>query len=101
MGSLGARDSAHGELLARSRNLLPFIGEYPTSAFADELCSSAFIVASNPKDWKIPYYMKEGIEGNDVAGYIEEVGEGVSEFKKGDKVSRIEPCARDLGRRLF
>ncbi len=28
------------------------------------------------------------VEGNDVAGYIEAVGEGVTEFKKGDKVSR-------------
>lgn len=28
----------------------------------------------------------EAIEGNDVAGYIEQVGEGVTDFKKGDKV---------------
>lgn len=30
--------------------------------------------------------MFEGIEGNDVAGHVEAVGSGVTEFKKGDKV---------------
>lgn len=33
----------------------------------------------------IPGY--ESVEGNDTAGIVEAVGEGVSDFKKGDKVS--------------
>ncbi|KII83718.1 hypothetical protein PLICRDRAFT_702303 [Plicaturopsis crispa FD-325 SS-3] len=49
-------------------------------------------VASNPKDWKVTrlWYDKlgwEGIEGNDVAGYVAAVGEGVTEFKLGDRVA--------------
>ncbi|KAH8918240.1 GroES-like protein [Atractiella rhizophila] len=46
-------------------------------------------VAANPKDWKIPYYIPQwvAVEGNDVAGYVEEVGEGVTGFTKGDKVA--------------
>lgn len=79
-------------------------------------------VASNPKDWKLPYCSScptntlgvadaidadlapySAVEGNDVAGYIESVGEGalrssqgrsetdlasgVTDFKKGDKVA--------------
>lgn len=46
-------------------------------------------VSSNPKDWKLPYYLDPyaAVEGNDVAGLIEEVGEGVTDYKKGDKVA--------------
>lgn len=45
----------------------------------------------NPVDWKIQKYgifVEEypAILGNDIAGDVEEVGEGVTEFKKGDKV---------------
>lgn len=32
---------------------------------------------------------EERIEGSDVAGHIEAVGEGVTEFKKGDKVAAL------------
>jgi len=45
----------------------------------------------NPVDWKIQklgYFLEDfpAILGTDVAGDIEEVGEGVTDFKKGDKV---------------
>ncbi|BFZ64103.1 hypothetical protein YB2330_005241 [Saitoella coloradoensis] len=47
--------------------------------------------AINPVDWKIQdsgYFINTypNILGTDVAGTIEEVGEGVTEFKKGDRV---------------
>lgn len=47
------------------------------------------VVSSNPKDWKLPIWLPpyEGIEGNDVAGYVEAVGKEVTAFQKGDKVA--------------
>jgi len=56
---------------------------------ADEILVKNVAVASNPKDWKLPLWMKDwqAIEGNDVAGYVEAVGSQVSEFKKGDRVA--------------
>lgn len=51
-------------------------------------------VASNPKDHKLSYWgIYEGVEGNDVAGYIESVGEGVEEFSKGDRVGAFTKMA--------
>ncbi|KAL5498996.1 hypothetical protein ACEPAH_1514 [Sanghuangporus vaninii] len=46
-------------------------------------------VASNPKDWKIPFFTEKysAIEGNDVAGHIAKVGEGVTEYKGGERVA--------------
>ncbi|TKY89333.1 hypothetical protein EX895_001864 [Sporisorium graminicola] len=51
--------------------------------------SAAFrgAVACNPKDWKLALDgLYEGIEGNDIAGYIEAVGSEVKNLKKGDRV---------------
>ncbi|THH09670.1 hypothetical protein EW145_g1847 [Phellinidium pouzarii] len=46
-------------------------------------------VASNPKDWKVPQWLDdyEFIEGNDIAGIVADVGEGVTEYKIGDRVA--------------
>ena len=48
-------------------------------------------VASNPKDWKNPYWypQKSTIEGNDIAGYIVAVGEDVAGFKVGERVAAL------------
>ena len=53
-----------------------------------EVLIKNFAVASNPKDWKAPGWREsyECIEGNDVAGTIVEVGEGVDEYKGGERV---------------
>ncbi|GAA6014869.1 hypothetical protein JCM10207_002207 [Rhodosporidiobolus poonsookiae] len=53
-------------------------------------------VARTLKDYPVPspgphepFYMDgyAAVEGNDIAGYVEEIGEGVTKFKKGDKVA--------------
>lgn len=64
---------------------------------ADEVLIKNVAVASNPKDWKLaPYGVFEGIEGSDVAGYIEAVGHSVTEFSKGDRVSsRLNAVAHE------
>jgi NADPH2:quinone reductase len=45
---------------------------------------------SNPKDWKVPEWGVFGEaenQGNDVADFVESVGERVTEFRKGDRVA--------------
>ena len=52
-------------------------------------------VASNPKDYKVPKRTPNyaAIEGNDVAGYIVAVGEGVEEYKGGERVAAFSKMA--------
>ena len=58
---------------------------------AGEVLIENVAVASNPKDVKLPKILyKEGeayVEGNDVAGTIVAVGEGVSEYELGARVA--------------
>lgn len=45
---------------------------------------------SNPKDWKVPEWMQDAApmnQGDDIAGTIHALGEGVEEFKVGDRVA--------------
>ena len=48
------------------------------------------VSGSNPKDWKVPEWMPDAAptnQGDDIAGTIHAVGEGVEEFRKGDRVA--------------
>ncbi|KAE8327034.1 chaperonin 10-like protein [Aspergillus sergii] len=47
----------------------------------------------NPKDWKLPLFFLSDAppsnQGDDIAGYVEAVGDGVVGFKKGDRVAAL------------
>ncbi|TKA38829.1 hypothetical protein B0A49_13964 [Cryomyces minteri] len=48
------------------------------------------VSGSNPKDWKIPEWMPDAPalnQGDDIAGTIYAVGDGVTEFRQGDRVA--------------
>ncbi|KAJ5276942.1 hypothetical protein N7524_003095 [Penicillium chrysogenum] len=47
------------------------------------------VSGTNPKDWKVPKWQPDTVlnQGDDIAGYVEAVGEGVRNFRKGDKVA--------------
>ncbi|GAA5984595.1 hypothetical protein JCM5350_008151 [Sporobolomyces pararoseus] len=64
---------------------------------AGEILIKNVAVSSNPKDWKMAEMIPDwkNIEGNDIAGYVEEVGEGVTKFKKGDKVAAFTKMVTD------
>lgn len=63
---------------------------------ANQVLIKVVVSGCNPKDWKVP---KEGVgdlvpkggppknHGDDIAGYVEAVGAGVTAFKKGDRVA--------------
>ncbi|KAL5498915.1 hypothetical protein ACEPAH_1433 [Sanghuangporus vaninii] len=55
----------------------------------EEVLIKNVAVAANPKDWKMPIFTPNysAIEGNDVAGIIVKVGEGVTEYKGGERVA--------------
>jgi NADPH2:quinone reductase len=43
---------------------------------------------TNPKDWKFPSVSNTTLNsGDDIAGTVEQVGEGVLEFRRGDRVA--------------
>jgi len=54
---------------------------------ADQVLIKVIYSGSNPKDWKRPQIGEPHNSGDDIAGIVEEVGENVIEFKKGDRVA--------------
>lgn len=54
---------------------------------ADQVLIKVVYSGSNPKDWKLPEFVPPHNSGDDISGIIEEVGENVVEFKKGDRVA--------------
>ncbi|KAI1357769.1 GroES-like protein [Xylaria arbuscula] len=53
----------------------------------DQVRIKVVVSGSNPKDWKLPLWMgATRNEGDDIAGFVDQVGENVYEFKPGDRV---------------
>ncbi|KAM5529042.1 quinone oxidoreductase [Fusarium oxysporum f. sp. phaseoli] len=54
-----------------------------------ELLIRTVVSGTNPKDWKIPKLVggDPANHGDDIAGYVEAVGEGVTGFRPGDRVA--------------
>ncbi|KAJ6095196.1 hypothetical protein N7467_002709 [Penicillium canescens] len=59
------------------------------------------VSGTNPKDWKMPlWWPTDGTptnQGDDIAGYIEAVGEGVMGFHKGDRVAAFHQVMKPHG----
>jgi len=57
------------------------------------------VSGSNPKDWKVPKYIPgEPLnQGDDIAGYVHEVGSDVFEFKPGDRVAAFHEMLKPYG----
>lgn len=55
---------------------------------AGQVLIKVVVSGTNPKDWKVPQITNTpSNQGDDIAGYVEAVGEGVYGFHKGDKVA--------------
>ncbi|KAH8110042.1 chaperonin 10-like protein, partial [Phellopilus nigrolimitatus] len=83
-----------GVLTTKSSNVLQ---TFPVpSPGKNEVLVQNVAVASNPKDWKVPLRFDSYafIEGNDVAGKIVKVGEGVTEYKGGERVAAFTKTVR-------
>ncbi|KAL2831704.1 GroES-like protein [Aspergillus cavernicola] len=68
---------------------------------AGQVLIRVIVSGTNPKDWKMPpHWPADGTpfnQGDDLAGYIEAVGDGVVGFRKGDKVAAFHPVMQPHG----
>lgn len=58
------------------------------------------VSGTNPKDWKLPVWLSDAPpanQGDDIAGFVEAVGQGVSKFRKGDKVAAFHEMMTPAG----
>ncbi|KAF5023622.1 hypothetical protein F66182_4324 [Fusarium sp. NRRL 66182] len=63
-----------------------------------QLLIKVIISGTNPKDWKTPKFMNYTHNpGDDIAGIVEAVGEGVTGFNKGDRVGAFHEMVTEHG----
>lgn len=56
------------------------------------------VSGSNPKDWKVPKFLPNPVnQGDDIAGYVHEIGSDVFEFKPGDRVAAFHEMLKPYG----
>lgn len=73
--------------------------EIPVPA-ANEVLIKVVISGTNPKDWKMPQDNPGAParnQGDDLAGYVEALGEAVVGFNKGDRVAAFHPVLNPHG----
>ncbi|KAM0334406.1 hypothetical protein ACHAQA_001432 [Verticillium albo-atrum] len=83
-----------------SNNLDVEIREVPVPKYgAGELLIRTVVSGTNPKDWKVPkvYGGEPANHGDDIAGYVEAVGEGVTGFRPGDRVAAFHQMMTPRG----
>ncbi|KAF4948718.1 hypothetical protein FSARC_13654 [Fusarium sarcochroum] len=64
----------------------------------NEVLIKVAFAGMNPKDWKVPIFAQQAMNsGDDLAGVVEAVGQGVFEFKPGDRVAAMHAIASPHG----
>ncbi|KAM5352742.1 hypothetical protein ACJ41O_005464 [Fusarium nematophilum] len=66
---------------------------------AGQVLVKVAVSGTNPKDWKVPslFFKRPFNSGDDIAGIVEAVGDGVSEFKPGDRVAALHQIGTPCG----
>ncbi|EXF77141.1 NADPH2:quinone reductase [Colletotrichum fioriniae PJ7] len=66
---------------------------------AGEVLVRVVVSGTNPKDWKVPcIYVQQSLNsGDDFAGVVEQVGEGVFEFNPGDRAAALHQIGTPSG----
>jgi NADPH:quinone reductase len=65
-----------------------------------QLVIKVVVSGSNPKDWKLPFWLPnfDGTNtGDDIAGYVHSVGDGVTDFRPGDRVAALHELMKPDG----
>lgn len=66
----------------------------------DEVLIRVIVSGTNPKDWKVPAWIPDKPplnQGDDIAGFVQAVGEDVRGFHKGDRVAAFHEMLSPYG----